>query len=103
MLRSTFLAGLVSRFKPVAVVFAACSSCPTDSHFVPRHCPKHQPADLRQLQTPHVTFGDHPSSFTAADLPPTISFIILSAITLFASTANIIKGANRRRCLLAKP
>jgi hypothetical protein len=72
------------------------------SHFVPRHCPKHQPADLRQLQTPHVTFGDHPSSFTAADLPLTISFIILSAITLFASTANI-NGANRRRCLLAKP
>jgi hypothetical protein len=36
-----------------------------------------------------------------ADLPPTIGFIILSAITLFASTANI-NGANHRRCLIAK-
>jgi hypothetical protein len=42
------------------------------------------------------------SASRRADLPPTISFIILSAITVFASTANIIKGVNCRR-LIAEP
>jgi hypothetical protein len=42
------------------------------------------------------------SASRRADLPPTISFIILSAITVFASTANIIKGVNCRR-LIAGP
>jgi hypothetical protein len=39
------------------------------------------------------------SASRRADLPPTISFIILSAITVFASTANIIKGVNCRRLI----
>jgi hypothetical protein len=43
------------------------------------------------------------SASRRADLPPTISFIILSAITVFASTANIIKGVKCRRLIALPP
>jgi hypothetical protein len=43
--------------------------------------------------------GDHAFGFAAGTSPPNMSFIILSAITPFASAANIVNGANRRHLI----